>query len=490
MLLAVALALADSPLTSIDFVAAYADVPAVLQAADTRRLEGAALETLLGGAPLDHKVAVVNALGWSAEGQDHAGAYLAAVARQRRLPLKRLTVDQLSAEERFLYGYLRAMDDYLGLTPSPSAPAGLAGLAPLDLLDDAARALPEVFSVQYVRALVAAQAQMAGDWCAVWRGPEAVRERFPEGRRDLRPAAVAAAVSYLELYASECAPALPPGATVPREPAFDEVYALARSGDVVAAATQGGVVLWREGRAEAAWRQPLCTSVVAHGGAFWAGCREALVRWDGAWTVVLTGRSDGEGEGFAVFEGPDGSPRVAHGARQWRMDGASPVLTSGRTGYDTLDRRNGERWTVDFLAAVEGPAGPLPVRSAAYPGSDPRSLYEDPKGTLWVVDFASGLFTWDDRAGRFFAVPGAPAKASAVRVDGDGRAWMLAYTDGLVVRETDGRTRTLPLPQGEYLRDLVLDGRGGAWVASWHGVLRLEPAGAGWTVTAWRAADG
>lgn len=491
MLLLLATALADSPLTSIDFAPAYADVPAVLAARDTRRAEGAVLDFLLSDAPIDQRIAVVNALGWSFEGQANAARYATGLARKKNLPARKLTPVMLAPEERFLLGYLVAMDDYFELRNAPGLPPAFAGLDALALVDEAAARQPQVFSVQYVAALLHAQVDMAGDGCAVWTGPEAVRARFPASRRDLRPEAVAAAVSYLELYEDYCVPKPAPGpvSQVPADPELDQVYSLARWNGALIAATQGGAVVWQDGRAVDAWREPLCTHVVATADTAWIGCRGALVRRDASgWKRVLEGRRD-DTEGFAVYPGPGGTVRATDGDRSWELRGDTATPVTGRTGYDTLYRSNGELWTVDFLAAVEGPRGRLGLGSAAYPGSDPRSLYEDPAGRLWVIDFDAGFFTWDDRAGRFFPVPAGAAKASDVEVDGEGRAWLLGYTDGLTVREADGRTRALALPQGEYLRDLLLDGQGGAWVGSWHGVLRLHPDGSGWRVERWAVGE-
>lgn len=485
MLLALSLALADSPLTSIDFAPAYGDVPAVLRAADTHVAEGPVLAFLLADAPLDQKVAVVNALGWAFEGQANAARYAAGVAQQKNLAPKKLTPRMLSPEERFLLGYLVAMDDYLTLGPARGLPPAFAGMSALDLLGEAAARRTDTFSVQYVTALVRAQADLDGDWCEVWKGPELVRQAFPPARRDLRPEAVAAAVSYLQLYGDNCVPAPGRVAEVPADPALDQVYALAAWNGRLVAATQGGAVVWEAGRVVDAWREPLCTQVMAVPDAVWVGCRSALLRWDGqAWKEQLRDLSERE-TGFEVHPGPGGRPRVVSGQKQWELRAGVLEPVTGRVGHDTLYRSTGELWTIDFLRAVEGPRGRLSLGSTAYPGTDPRSLYEDPSGRLWAVDFESGFFTWDDRAGRFFPVPAGAAKASDVQVDHEGRAWLLGYTAGLTVREPDGRTRTLALPQGEYLRDLLLDGEGGAWVGSWHGVLRLTPEGEGWRVERW-----
>jgi hypothetical protein len=194
----------DSPLTSIDLAPAYPDVPAVREAAKTHFAAGIVLDALLSTAPNDHKAAVVNALGWSPSGQKNAVAFLEAIARAKVLDRKHLELKDLSPAERFVAGYLIAMDDYLELRPIEAGADGVVGMKPVDLLESAARALPNDFAVQYVHALVRAQLAMSGSWCSVFQIPRAVVERFPKAKRNLRPSALKAAEAYLSAYAEDC----------------------------------------------------------------------------------------------------------------------------------------------------------------------------------------------------------------------------------------------------------------------------------------------
>ena len=70
-------ALADSPLTSTDFAAAYADVPAVKSAKEGKA--EAAYVVLAGAASNDTKLAIANALGWQRDFATGFFTYLAQV---------------------------------------------------------------------------------------------------------------------------------------------------------------------------------------------------------------------------------------------------------------------------------------------------------------------------------------------------------------------------------------------------------------------------
>ncbi|WP_228015103.1 hypothetical protein [Synechocystis salina] len=97
------------------------------------------------------------------------------------------------------------MDDYLNLGPL-SAQGGndLWRSTPVQLLSKAAYALPENFTVQFVRSLVTGQAWFGSSWCALYLEPVNVLANFPSEKRNLRPQAVQNAMEYLNLYESYC----------------------------------------------------------------------------------------------------------------------------------------------------------------------------------------------------------------------------------------------------------------------------------------------
>ena len=231
---------ADSPLTSTDLATSYSDLPAVAEARQTHQCNGAVLEFLLSGAPNDQKAAVVNALGW--QDAQNAELFLQGFAHAHNLDPERLEPKNLSASDRFVAGYLMALEGYLDLKPLRPNGKGVWGKKPLELLDGAAKELPDDFAVQYVRALVKAQEVMDKSWCQVFKLPKGVLDRFPAGKRNLRPGAVESVQGYLSLYEKEC-----PGSKAADKEKLEQLnqnFTLVQLGGQIVAGTQGGVVVW------------------------------------------------------------------------------------------------------------------------------------------------------------------------------------------------------------------------------------------------------
>ena len=390
------------------------------------------------------------------------------------------------------------METYL--QPAALTPGALDvwGATPQLLLDQAAEALPGDFAVHYVRALLEGQRAMDESGCSVWTASKRVLERFPPSRRNLRPAAVQSAQSYLKLYEADCgrAPLRPPAAgTVALGPEHDQVYALALWRGSVVAATQAGVVVWdpERRRPVSSREEKICAHVLATTDAVWAGCYGRLVRWDGAaWKSYLQDPARGE-EAYAPLAGPQGQLYVRYGTKVWQYEPArdafAEALDLEGEAHDAFFRRNGEFWRIEFLRAVVGPRRRYERDTSGYPGRDPRTLGEDAAGRLWVADFVSGLLRLDDAAGTFTRDPALSEKAVAMVLDtARRRRWLLHYTQGPVL-EQDGRAvRTADLADLQYMRGLALDeATGDLWVAGWTGIARLRESGGAWTRDVLRA---
>ena len=195
---------ADSPLTSTPIAEAYQDVELV-RIASKKGLTKNILEALSDpDVPDDIRAAIINALGWSVEGQQHARAYLDYIAQSRNQPLSELTIDELTPQETFSLGYLLAMDDYFNLS-------FLGGETPLEQLDAvtflqaAVLKDPANFSVALVHSL--AQAQLLLDqpqrWCDIYQLVAAVDGDFV-GDRQMRLQAVEQVMDYISLYQDYC----------------------------------------------------------------------------------------------------------------------------------------------------------------------------------------------------------------------------------------------------------------------------------------------
>lgn len=252
--------------------------------------------------------------------------------------------------------------------------------------------------------------------------------RFPPGRRNLRPAAVAAAEDYLSGYEKEC-PGTPAAKAV-QLAGLNQVYSLGMLGGQLAAGTQAGVVIW--------------------GGAAWLGCDREVVRWDG--------------KSFRKYLPMKSQDSVYH----------QPMLGPG----GALWTRDGKLWWIDFLDAIETSDRRYALKSEDYPGRDPRRLREDSLGHLWVEDFESGLFRLDPASGRFEPQPGLPRQATGVAFDLSREwIWMLEYRRGLTAVSNGRVMQTIDLSDLDCMRDLLVTDSGEVWVAGWNQIVRLTPKG-------------
>ncbi len=481
-------AAADSPLTSTDFASAYSDLKAVKEALRTHQVEGEALALLLSARPTDEKAAVVNAIGWQSPGS--ARAFVEGLASKRGVEVSDLKLAQLGAVDRFVLGYLRALETYLDPAPFQKGALDLWGATPLALFDQAAQALPDDFTVHYVRGLLEAQKAMADSTCSAYLATSRVLDRFPPRKRNLRPGAVDAIQAYMTLYKSGCdkAPIVAPanGASSPLSPEYDQIYSLARLGDTIVAGTQAGIVVWGDDRKRplAHRDEAICTEVLVWNGAAWAGCYGRLVRFDGtAWKSYLP--DPGAQDAYALWVNRNNQLRVYRGSEVWiykqEEDGFAPARGFSEDTHHVLVRRNGDLWRVVFMKAIVGPRGPYSLRSPEYPGRDPRRLIEDGNGSLWVADFADGLLRLDENSGTFLPEPVLTEKAISVAVDSArDRTFVLQYLEGVRVQHQD-RTEVIDLHDLENMRDLLLDDRSGdVWVAGWTGLVRLRESKGRW----------
>ena len=188
VLLLPSLAWADSPLTSVEFWKAYTDVPAVVKAHESGKLEPDQVAFLLSSAPVDQRAALISALPFRGGDEE---VLRAALARKYGCDPKKVD-SRLCPEEACCLGYLMGRQNFYA-----------ASLAK-PLLKRARSGLPTSFTVAIVETLLYAQDAMlyGGGSSKVW--PLVAKTLADKKlKNDLRPEARASIMEYLNLYREE-----------------------------------------------------------------------------------------------------------------------------------------------------------------------------------------------------------------------------------------------------------------------------------------------
>lgn len=475
------LALADSPLTSIDFHQAYEDEPAVkaAKAGNTERV----FSFLAGGSANDRKLAVANALGWS---NDFATGFISFLAQSKDTKPETLGVGQLTPSQLFALAYLVALSNYLELNALDPKRGGLFAIKPIALMQAAATAQQTDFTVQYTLAILKAQRAMSGKWCEVFSIPKAVENAFPPEKRNLRPEALELANDYLALYEDECEGSK--AAQKKNVAELNQYYTLSTLGVPMqlVGGTQAGVVVWDpKGSTEkpiAIHPGFICRGMTINS-LVWIGCEKEVVRWDGAqFTTYLTRTNTGKGDYYEPMKGPHGEVWIRLGAKVWQYDEGkqkfAPVspLPWSFDPYDALFFE-GQPYFIDFLKTIRVGTTTVPFRSELYPGTNPRHFRVDHDGTLWIEDFDAGLFHLE--RGRFVRQPGLSEKGTGVATDVQRKVrYLLHYTKGVIVQREGQTDQLVDLSDLQNMRDLLLDPEtGDVWVGGWTSLVRLRPDG-------------
>ncbi|MBD2844311.1 copper amine oxidase N-terminal domain-containing protein [Paenibacillus sp. IB182496] len=182
-------AYADSPVTSTHFYEAYADEPIVQTALKAGGMTAELAAYLADEAsPLALRAAVINAMGWENEPTERAEDYAQQAYGQS---LSELAPSELRGDERFVIGYLRAMDDYLDTREAEQ------------WLADARQELPDSFTAALILALVQAQEEMtSAPWPEVWQTIADVA--FDSDlEMDMRPEAAEIIIDYMVTYSDK-----------------------------------------------------------------------------------------------------------------------------------------------------------------------------------------------------------------------------------------------------------------------------------------------
>ena len=190
------IASADSPLTSTPFHEAYTELPEVAGAVEAGMSREIYDLLMSDQYPLDVKMAVINAMGWTFEGQDNAARFMEYYMADHEKVV--VYEDYMSGEELALLAYMVSMDDYFSMGPIEPGAEGVLGMTGVDLAHAAAARAPEDFTVRMISALILAQEAMDYDWGYVFEVVDFVMKEAQE--RNMREEAIDIIMDYIGLY--------------------------------------------------------------------------------------------------------------------------------------------------------------------------------------------------------------------------------------------------------------------------------------------------
>ena len=150
----------DSPLTYTEFHKAYIDEPIVQKAASSKgKISNEMMSYLVSDTnPLDVKLAIINAIGWSNNGPKKSDAFLNFVVKTKKYTAgingNRLAFKwNATADELICFSYIRAMEDYFDVIYANE-------IAQLALQKN-----PNSLAVHLISGLIKAQGFLLNEWC-------------------------------------------------------------------------------------------------------------------------------------------------------------------------------------------------------------------------------------------------------------------------------------------------------------------------------------
>ncbi|HPZ08985.1 MAG TPA: WD40 repeat domain-containing protein [Candidatus Eremiobacteraeota bacterium] len=191
-------ALADSPLTSTKFYKAYIDIPEVKKAEGARLTEEIFDFLIDPEKPLDHKVAVINAMGWDIDGTSNGQSFIVFIAKKLKKEPKELKLKDLDTEQLLCLGYILALDDYFTLASARKNGGELETTDAFTLSEIAKEQKPRNFTVQMIYSLIKAQKLMESDWPGIYK--EVNKVVNSDLTRNMRDEVVVIIMDYIKGY--------------------------------------------------------------------------------------------------------------------------------------------------------------------------------------------------------------------------------------------------------------------------------------------------
>jgi hypothetical protein len=218
---------ADSPLTSTPFYSAYMDLE-IVQIAEKDGINGkGVMEFLAGKGSIEHKIAVVNAMGWRSNGNaSEFAAYLVKVRNVSASLFDSLRtassmearfegLDKLGPDDMTVFAYLQAMGDYFNVQPAFYG-------AYNGFMNNSGS-----YSHAIVLGLIISQYNMDVDWCQVYEVMANLDADASLTENPIRPEAKTIIFDYINLYQESCSEGEEEAEAVEEyETAVEEIYPL------------------------------------------------------------------------------------------------------------------------------------------------------------------------------------------------------------------------------------------------------------------------
>lgn len=180
---------ADSPLTSTNFSKVYKDSEIIQLASKTEgKLTIELMDYLSNNKnPIELKIALINALGWSFDGQNNSIMFYDYLKEKSKLE----DINQANADILICYAYLKALDNYFDVEDA------------IIYAKKAKSKNEKSYTINIICALIEAQKAMDTDWCEVYNLTNNVRINNTLNQ-DIKEDSISTIFDYMDIYKDNC----------------------------------------------------------------------------------------------------------------------------------------------------------------------------------------------------------------------------------------------------------------------------------------------
>ena len=180
---------ADSPLTSTNFSKAYKDSEIIQLASKTEgKLTIELMDYLSNNKnPIELKIALINELGWSFDGQNNSTIFYNYLKEKSKLE----DINEADANILICYAYLKALDNYFDVEDA------------IIYAKKAKSKNEKSYTINIICALIEAQKAMDSDWCEVYNLTNNVRINNTLNQ-DMKKDSISIIFDYMDIYKYNC----------------------------------------------------------------------------------------------------------------------------------------------------------------------------------------------------------------------------------------------------------------------------------------------